>query len=262
MQLCMLGIGNRKLTMKNNLVTILFCLFTLTLFGQYDSKEADEISRFRPGAMWFFTGLRPAKLEKAQKYDRLIFDLTYNDWSGDVDPFQNSWASIGLNTNFMFDIPLTKGNKISLGIGASHQYINIRHDNLLIADELAGTTTYYSKDSLSVFDKSTFGSNVVAIPLEIRFRNESWRHFKLHFGGKIGYQLNAFSRTVDNSEDTKDINKKVGFPDENKLVYSAHVRLGLRNWAFYGSYNFNTLFSNKNSTQLNLLQFGISISLF
>lgn len=258
----MLGIGNRKLIMKNSLTTIFFCFIGLSLFGQYDSKGEDEISRFRPGSMWFYTGLRPAKVDKPSKYDRLIFDLTYNDWTGDVDPFQNGWQSIGLNTNFMFDIPLTKGNTISLGIGASHQYINIRHDNLLVGDETAGTTSYYAKDSLSTFDKSTFGSNVVAIPLEIRFRNESWRHVKLHLGGKIGYQLNAFSRTVDYSGDNKEIRKKVGFPDENELIYSAHVRLGLRNWAFYGSYNFNTLFSNSNSTQLNLIQFGLSISLF
>ena len=248
--------------MRNSLATIVFCLIGLSLFGQYDSKGADEISRFRPGTMWFFTGMRPAKTEKVRKYDRLIFDVTYNDWIGDQELFQNHWASIGLNTNFMFDIPLTKGNTISLGIGLAHQYVNVRHDNLLIGDELIGTTSYFLKDSTSTFDKSVFSGNSFSIPLEIRFRKESWRHLKLHLGGKIGYQVNSYLKTVDNSGSNKQLHKVYGFPDMNNFIYSAHVRLGLRNWALFGSYNFNTIFSNVNSTQLNLVQFGLSISLY
>ena len=248
--------------MIKNKLLIIFCLFALGASAQYDSKDEDEISRFRPGFMWFYTGLRPAKVEKVRKYDRLIFDLTYNDWAGDKNPFENHGPSIGLNTNLMFDIPLTKGNTVSIGVGVAHQYINIRHDNKLIVDEIASTTVYAPKDSFDVFRKSTLSGNSFAIPIEIRFHKESWKHFKLHLGGKIGYQANLLSKQVFNVNSHRVVNKRFGFPDENKLIYSAHVRLGFRNWALFGSYNFNTIFSNKSSTQLNLLQMGISISLF
>jgi hypothetical protein len=212
--------------------------------------------------MWFYTGLKPAKVDKVRKYDRLIFDITYNDWVGDNDLFQNHWASIGLNTNFMFDIPLVKKNKIALGIGVAHQFTNIRHNGHLVRDNVAGTTIYAPQNPSDDFKKSVFGGNSFSIPVELRFRNEGWRHFKFHIGGKIGYQANAFSKYVSKIDGDRQISKSYGFPDNNKLLYSAHVRIGLRNWALFASYNFNTNFSNSESVQLNQVQAGLSISLY
>jgi hypothetical protein len=256
------GIGRKNIEMYRIAILIGFVFASQLSFAQYDSQGADETSRFRAGFMWFYTGLKPAKVDKVRKYDRLIFDLTYNDWVGDRDPFQNHWASIGLNTNVMFDIPLTKGNKVALGVGVAHQLVKIRHNNHLIRDFAAGTTTFAPKNPSDTFKKSILGGNSFAIPVELRFRNESWRHFKFHIGGKIGYQANLYSKYVGTSSGTKDYSKSFGFPDENKLIYSAHVRLGLRNWALFASYNFNTIFADDSSVQLNLLQAGLSISLY
>jgi hypothetical protein len=212
--------------------------------------------------MWFYSGLRPATPEKITKYDRLIFDITYNDWNGDEQPFNNHWASIGLNTNLMFDIPLAKENVVSLGIGVAHQLVNIRHDNRFQIDPVAGTTNYTLKDSLFFYDKSTLSGNSFSIPLELRFRSKGWRHFKFHLGGKFGYQANLFSKSRGTINGSKELVKRFGFPDKNDWIYSAHFRIGIRNWALFGSYNFNTIFSNPNSIQLNRVQMGLSISLF
>lgn len=230
--------------------------------AQYDSKGDHEASRFRPGFMWYFTGFKLAIEEKVRKYDRLIFDVTYNDWIGDKDLFQNHWASIGLNTNIMFDLPLTKGNTVSLGIGVAHQFSVIRHNGLLIEDELLGTTVWQNKGTTDQFNKGIFGGNSFSIPVELRFRKENWRHFKFHLGGKIGYQGNNYSKYVTGHGPNREIDKNYGFPDRNELIYSAHVRLGFRNWALFASYNFNTIFSNAGSTQLNHVQMGLSVSLF
>ena len=238
------------------------CFICLSSFSQYDGKGEDEVSRFRPGAMWFFTGVRPAKPEKQSKYDRLIFDVTYNDWVGEKGLFQNSWLSIGLNTNFMFDVPLAKGNRVALGIGVSHQYTNVRHNNKFIIDNLANTSIYALKDSLDVFTKSVFSGNSFSVPIELRFRMASWKHVKLHIGGKLGYQVNTVSKSISSVNGHQEIYKLYGAPDENKFIYSAHVRLGLRNWALYASYNFNPIFANSNRTKLNAFQMGLSISLF
>ncbi len=248
--------------MIKNIIFIVTCCLAFGLNAQYDGKGANEISRFRPGFMWIYTGLRPAKEERITKYDRLIFDVTYNDWIGDKDPFENHWASIGLNTNLIFDIPLTKGNKVSLGIGVSHQYMNIRHNDLVVIDEIDKTTSFTPMIQTPGFVKSVLSGNSFSIPVEIRFRNESWKHFKVHLGGKVGYQANLFSKNVANVNGHREVNKRYGFPDENKLIYSAHARIGLRNWALFASYNFNTLFSNPKSAQLNLIQMGLSISLY
>ncbi|MBL4862786.1 MAG: hypothetical protein JKY09_07205 [Crocinitomicaceae bacterium] len=250
--------------MNKTTLSIIFALCSHVGFSQYDGKGEDEISRFRAGFMWYATGLRPAKSEKVRKYDRLIFDVTYNDWIGDRDLFKNHWASIGLNTNFMFDIPLTKGNKVAFGIGAVHQWVNIRHDGNLNRDLATSSTTFTEKSAGDVFNKSSYGSHTFGVPIELRFRNESWKHFKIHLGGKVGYKTRTYSKEVGvgTSDNFKYTNKTLDFYDPSRLEYSAHVRIGLRNWALYASYGINTIFTNENSTQLNRVQFGLSISLF
>lgn len=246
----------------NKLLILFGCLIVSNvLFGQYTS-EGESTSRFRGGIMWFNTGLRPAKIDKIRKYDRLIFDVTYNDWVGNQKLFRNKWSSIGLNTNILFDIPLVPKNKIALGIGLSHQFIAIRHDNHLIRNDELGATIYVSKNPSDSFDKSYFGANGFSVPIELRFRSEGWKHFKFHLGGKIGYQANAFSKYVTNNSGKRELSKRIGFPDLNELLYSMHVRTGFRNWALFLSYNFNTIFTNTNSEQLNLVQAGLSISLY
>lgn len=244
------------------LITLIgFALLATIGHAQYDSK-GEVLSRFRAGMMWYYNGLKPAEGDRIRKYDRLIFDVTYNDWVGDQKLFKNHWASIGLNTNFMFDIPLTSGNKVALGIGVSHQFTSIRHNGHVVSDYTAGTTVFAPQNPSDNFKKSVLGGNSFSMPLELRFRNEGWKHFKFHIGGKIGYQANLFARYVSEVNGERAINKTIGFADDAKLIYSAHVRIGFRNWALFASYNFNKLFTNASSVQLQHVQAGLSVSVF
>ena len=255
-------LGTKTGEMKQLIILSIACVcMSFVAQAQYDSKDSVQ-SRFRPGAMWYFTGWRPASVEKVRKYDRLIFDITYNDWIGDKDLFQIHWASIGLNTNVMFDIPLTKGNTVSIGTGLSHSYHVTRHNAHLDADDALGITVWKPKLPTDTFRKSILGGHSFSVPLELRFHKESWRHFKFHIGGKIGVQSSLYSKYVTGQWLDRDVVKNYSFPDQNFLLYSAHVRFGFRNWALFGSYNFNTIFSNPNSVQLNRVQMGLSISLF
>lgn len=228
-----------------------------------DNGQEEGQSRFRPGAFWMYTGFRPAKSDKPEKYDRLIVDLTYNDWIGERDLFTNHWASIGVNTNFIFDIPLTKRvNTVSFGLGVSHEYTSIRHDAKLVTDNSVGSTTYMEKESTDLFDRSTLSGHSFSVPIEFRFRTKGWQHFKFHVGGKVGYQVNSLSKSVGKIDGNKVVNKQHGFPDDSKLIYSAHIRIGVRNWALFASYSFNPLFTSSLSTRLNRVQMGLSLSLF
>lgn len=247
--------------MRTKILFIILLFSSTEIFAQYDS-EGEEISRFRPGVMWFFTGMRPAAPDKPRKYDRLVFDLVYCDWTGDKEIFNNHWSSIGLNSNVLFDIPLSKQNTVSLGIGLCHQLQRIRHEGKFQLDPTKDATIYATSDSTDQFSKSIFGGNNLSIPVELRFRNASWKHFKLHLGGRVGYQLNLYNKFVFINEYGKTTYRQSGFPDQNDLTYSAHIRIGLRNWALYGSYSFNPLFRSAESVKLNTIQIGLSISLF
>jgi hypothetical protein len=246
--------------LKSNIL-IISCLSCFSVFGK-SLNDSTLISRFRPGFMWFYTGIRPAETEKVRKYDRLIFDVTYSSFSGGIESFKNKGLSLGLNTSLLFDIPITKGNTISIGTGISHSFFQVGHDNLFLSNVKEGTTVYQLKDSLDAFKRSSLGGNIFSIPLELRFRAKNWQHVKFHLGGKIGYQANLYSKYIIQSADIDKRIKSYYFPDVNRLVYSVHARIGIRNWALFGSYSMNKVFSNSKSTPINLLQVGLSISLF
>ena len=242
-------------------VILICCLSVFSVFGK-SQNDSTLISRFRPGFMWFYTGIHPAETEKVRKYDRLIFDVTHSTFSGGIESFKNKGLSLGLNTSLLFDIPITKGNTISIGTGISHSFFPVGHDNLFLSNVKAGTTVYQLKDSLDAFKRSSLGGNIFSIPLELRFSAKNWQHVKFHLGGKIGYQANLYSKYIIQSADIDKRIKSFYFPDVNRLVYSVHARIGIRNWALFGSYSMNKVFSNSKSTPINLLQVGLSISLF
>jgi len=238
---------------------IIILIFSYSAHAQYDS-EGENKSRFRPGMFWFLTGYHPAKPEIARKYDRLIFDVTYNDWTGGKKAFQNHWASMGLNTNIMFDVPLVKKDLISLGIGACYGFQTIRHNQLTSSLE-GNNFTKIEQDLTNSFKRNSLIGHQIALPVELRFRTKGWRHVKFHIGAKIGFQAGLYTKTrFLNGESPKKL--KTSFNDPNRLVYSFHARLGIRNWALFGSYNFNKVFTNEQSTSLNLFQIGLSVSLF
>ncbi len=260
----MRGIGKKILIMKIKvyLLFILFLSVKSNLLAQYDSEGADEISRFKPGTFWYLDGWRPAKTDKIRKYDRLVFDLTYNTWNGDKKLFSNAWNSIGLNSNLCFDIPLNSNNTIALGTGLGHQFYRIQYNGYLFADP-TGTHTLLNDSLISyTFDRSALIGNSFYVPLELRFRSKGWKHFKFHIGGRIGYQVGLNNKTVTKTPVGKDVFINKGFPDISRLTYAAHLRFGFRNWSIFGAYHFNTIFKSEDSPNLNLMQLGISVSLF
>jgi hypothetical protein len=246
------------------LAIIVVFVGSFNVMAQDPAAQPGLISRFRPGVMWFFTGYRPATAEKVRKYDRLIFDLTYNDWAGDRQPFNNKWNSIGFNTSLFFDFPLTKGNTISLGLGICHSLYRISYSYKQFQVDPVNDMTQLNDIQTFVpdLDKHFFCGNSLSIPVELRFRSPNWQHFKLHIGGKVGYTLNNYTKDVFDSSNGKIIVKNSQFPDVHRLLYSAHARIGFRNFALFGSYQFSPVFSNSASTRLNILQMGVSISLF
>lgn len=243
-------------------VFITFC--SPHLRAQFDGLGDDEISRFRPGSMWFFTGLRPAQPEKVRKYDRLIFDLTYNDWNGDLKPLENDWRSIGMNTNLLFDIPISKGNTVSIGTGFYHSFFRIscpgRQFTADSTQHHTQITVHPNENPASV--KRFLGGQSIGIPIEFRFRTKGWKHMKFHIGAKAGYEFRQYAMTIAKTDNGRYITKDNGLPDPTRFVYSAHMRVGMRNWALYCSYNLNGLFRDASSPKLNLIQLGLSVSLF
>lgn len=251
-----------KITMNlHQKITLVFSCVSLLCFGQYNS-EGVEKSRFRPGIMWYNTGWEPARPGMLRKYDRLMFDITYNDWIGERKTFKMRGPSMGMNVSWLFEIPLVKQNLVSLAVGPGYGFYHMRHDMPIVYGAGDNTTIFGDEQDVGYFGKRKLIGHQLFMPVEFRFRTKGWRHFKVHIGGKIGYQLSLFEKARFEQNGTEVLQKSKASQDVSRLIYSAHVRLGIRNFALYGSYNFNPLYSSEGSTQLHLLQLGITVSLF
>ena len=244
--------------------SLIFILFTCTssIFAQYEVENEGLYSRFRPGIGWFYSGLTSFEEEKIHKYDRLIFDVVYNDWHGDKDYFSSPPTSIGINAALMFDVILTKGNTMSFGWGIGYSHFSNRSAVQFSRDFFNGTTLISGYPAGLEPKRSKFGANYIEIPLELRFRTKGHSHFKFMIGGKIGYQLNAFTKETYRIDGKDYSTKQYNFADSNPLRYGATVRIGIRNWAIFGAYYFSPLFTESGSADLTPISMGISISLF
>lgn len=246
------------------LILLLFCISSTNNFAQYLEKEEGLVSRQKPGIGWFYSGFKPYEEGKLRKYDRFIIDLTYNDWEGDRTSFESPWYSLGVNVALMFDKVITKKNTFSIGYGLSFSHYNNKSSLIYERDFDEETTSVEvpSAQILSSLKRQKFTANYIEAPIEFRFRTKGRKHFKFLIGGKIGYQINAFTQSVIETNNQEVKSRNYTFSDNNRLRYGATVRIGIRNFALYGAYHFSPLFENSESTQLNPIELGLSISLF
>ena len=240
------------------LISILLLTLSFSASAQWGYKDDNIASRFKPGILWFNTGWRPAPVDKTRKYDRLIVDAVYA--LPDVKNLnQTTLGSFGWNINTMWDIPLTKGNTVSIGIGLSYRNSRLGLKNIILEDSTAKTTTVLDTNYSGV-NKQVLGSHVFALPLELRFRSAKWKHLKFQVGGYFGYQTRMYNKLWYNENETIFVRKKL--LDNNPLVYGVHARLGFRSVALFADYRLSTSFKSDKSTELNFLTFGLSFSLF
>ena len=243
------------------LFLLTLCVFSTQAMAQ--KSEPDVASRHRPGLLWFYDGFKSSKLTDARKYDRLIIDLVHNDWMSDnTKPFQTHWASIGFNTQLIFDIPLTPKNIISLGVGLGYGHTKIRSNQVVTTFNNTEEAQLVSKSQFPDLDKSIFKSNLLFVPVELRFKTPGWEHVKLHVGGRFGLQMGAKTKEFFSIDGQKSIHKTKGFQDLNRWMLSVHTRVGIRNWAITTSYNLTPYFDTSTENQINGLEVGISLSLF
>ena len=236
---------------------ILFLVFANSLFAQQDSTL---ISRHRPGFMWFFNGFRPLKDADYRKYDRWIIDFTYNDWVGAVSPFENKWNSLGVNTNFMFDVRSKKNQSLSFGWGFAYGYSNVITDKKL-TESASNTVLLANKTQLDGYQHNSIRSHRFYIPLELRIASKKWDRLKFIVGANVGVQPFVHQVFMTETNGKKSYFTNV-INDRNLLSYGVHFRFGFRNLALFGSYQLSPLFHNAESTKIHPNQFGLSLSLF
>lgn len=253
--------------MRNIIILVLILGFSYAPLKAQSADNSDGTnSRIHPGIGWFYSGLTPFAEGKTHKFDRLVLDIVYNDWRGDIKAFETPWTSIGFNSAFMFDFPFTKNNTVGMGLGLGFSHYVNRTARIFEKDYINELTVISSDQSDINDQRFKMGFNYLEIPLEFRFRipygEKDKQHIKFLIGGKIGYRLNSFTKTTTGTNDHKHAVKEIHLPDSNPLRYGVTARVGIRNWAIFGAYYFSPLFKSEESVRLFPFSVGISISLF
>ncbi len=254
-------INFEKKTLQKYFVSFLVFLFCNQLIA--NEIDTATITRYRPGFMWFYTGLKPAEVEKVRKYDRLIIDFTHNDFISPKKQIAHTKIpSLGFNANFLFEQPLTKGNTFSFAVGLAYGLNHYNLKDFFFRNGLMKSTEVIPNAKLYGFKRSILNIHSIGIPFELRLRGKNWKHFKAHVGGKLSYNYSSNTILITKNDKFSEAHKVSGFHDLNRFSASTHLRFGIRNWSFFASYAFVPIFKSKDSPKLHPLQLGISLSLF
>ena len=238
-------------------LVIIFLFICFVSTAQGEKKQTQE----RPGLFWYFSGLRPFKDTDRKKYDRVIVDLTYNDWIGENGPFNNNWNSIGVAASLNKDILLERSENITLGIGLGYGYLNHRTPRLFYVTPFESVQSQVPASTDSIIS-SFFTVHQFYIPLELRFRSKGWKHKKIILGARLGIQpfMNISSyRTFEGQVEYSEVKLKEEY---NWFYFSTYIRCGFRNWSLFCAYQPLSIFSNNQSMEIHPLQMGVSLSLF
>ncbi len=237
-------------------IVLLFLCLHMSLFGQSERQSQE-----RPGLFWYYSGLRPFKDIDRKKYDRVIIDLTYNDWIGENGPFQNNWNSIGFSASINKDIQLKSTERVAFGIGLGYAYLNHKTPRVFYLTPFDAVQAVIPSPGDSILS-SFLTIHQFYVPLELRLRSIGWKHTKLILGARLGVQPRINFSSYRKFEDEVSYSEVKLREQYNWFYLSAYARLGFRNWSLFFAYQPLTLFSNNASIDIHPVQMGISLSLF
>jgi len=244
----------------NRLIFIALVLITVPLFGQPNYEH--PFSKRRPGIMRLYTGLSAPGDNSPEKFDRLNTDFYWNSFLGETNGTETFFYALGHNINLMFDIPFSKKSRMGIGIGFGYSHFCVRHTGeFLFTDDLSGTGKFSTLQPYlgpnRWINRSVF--NFLEVPFELRFRAQRERgKFKFYPGFRLGFMVENYHKWRLGSQEYKEFN----FPDLNRLHYGPTLRIGLDNLMLFGYYDMTYLFTNANSSKLQLFSLGISIGWF
>lgn len=202
----------------------------------------------------------PAAAEKySGSRDRLVIDLTIDNWDHDIDDINIKFQSRGFNAYFMYDMLLGKKKQLfsvapGIGIGTSHIFSN----NSPLEDS---TGTHFVKRT-DKFKRNKFAVSYIDVPVELRFRtkpnakNKSW---KVAVGLKAGILVDSKTKLKQKNinGDTK-IFKEKRFDDLERFRVGSTFRFGYGPFNIIAFYSFTELFDK--GDKIHPFSIGISIN--
>jgi len=248
---------------KHTLKRTFFICATLGFFAACGSAKGRtlvvEVKEKIENTESSFHGMKAREEDNGAKRDRVILDLHYNDWVGDRQDVNTGWRSIGYNWNLMYDMPFNKKSTTALGLGLRFGKSVVQHNGLFAMNDSLSSTMLMSTNGLA-FNRTNqrFVQSFLELPVELRFRGDVAKSYRVSLGASIGLRLNSYERWREGS------NKMREYNHNNALIWRAGVytRIGYGRWNFYGAYYITPMFNGSLDSKLNTWQAGLSLTIF
>lgn len=195
--------------------------------------------------------------------DFLMLQLGYNNWTGQPDSVKVKGVGYAFNGFLCYDFPLKKTHlSFATGLGVSVNVVYFNQQRISFNDTVAATSGeahFYS----STDKRDKFVTTYLQAPFELRyFSNMKNRNkgFKAAVGLQIGTLLGAHLKEV-NTVSGVTVNEKINSKRYlSTWNFAATARVGLGNFAIYGSYNLTDVFKDKQGPPATPYSIGLCIT--
>lgn len=182
-------------------------------------------------------------------------------WSVDFAPviwLQNSVApsarkfsySTGLAYHYEFNFSHEKRFSIALGLG--YHFTQLNHGGLFFNDSTNQTS--WSRP-LPTDDFNFSRLNLHRINLSLEFRVKTKKEFKVYFGYQSSFIVASKNKSKVNGEEASFTN----FESLQVFQYGPRLRIGYKDVFLYSNFYLSSLFKNRSSLSMQLVEFGISL---
>jgi hypothetical protein len=196
--------------------------------------------------------------------DRIVVELTFDNWIHNEKNLKVKWHSRGFNAYFMYDIQLGKKKLFAvapgLGIGTSSIFTNSAL--VEVADSLGGGSLMVERTDS--YKKNKLGLTYLDIPVELRFRskpNAKNKSFKVAAGFKAGFLIDGKTKVKQEDADgNMKVYKEKRYDDLNRFRYGATFRVGYGPFSIIGYYSLAKIFEKGKGPEITPFSVGIAIN--
>lgn len=223
---------------------ILLFLFSIQLtISQEDVSENNDSSSI---------------VDNLYKEDQFYFSVSYNLLSNMPESMSQKGFSTGFTLGYIKDIPLNTRRNFGLGIGLGIS-TNSYNNNLKISKS-NGSYNYELID-LEDFTKNKFSTQLVELPIELRWRTstpEEYKFWRIYAGVKLGYIVTSKAKSKGGGETIKISNLEA----IEKLRYGLTLSAGYSTWNVNLYYGLNPIFDdsviiNGEKTDIRIVKIGL-----
>jgi len=240
-------------------ILILLVALIMSSCGTMRKRTLAVYEEAKPKIESTFQGLYAREDDEGPKRDRFILDVHYNDWMGDRESVKTGWNSIGFNGNALFDFPFNKTSTVSFATGIRFGRTSVQHDGLFFISDSINSTILFPTTGIDFpRTRQRLIQSHLEIPVELRFRGQYLKSYRLTLGGTFGIRLNSYEKWREGDKKFREFNH----PNTTLWRAGVHARIGYHRWSAFASYYFTPIFNGTTDSKLNTLQLGISLSIF